>query len=151
MGSMSRVAKWAATAGLCLALSACAPIIRQHGYVPPEEDLAALTVGKDTRESVAAAVGRPSTEGILDNSGWYYVESRFRHFGAAAPREIEREVVAISFDARGRVANIERFGLEDGRAVVLSRRVTDSNVKGLSFIQQLMGNFGRLTADQIIQ
>jgi hypothetical protein len=48
------------------------------------------------------------------------------------------------------VSNVERFGLEDGQVVALSRRVTETNIKGVSFIRQLMGNFGRLTTDQLV-
>ena len=46
--------------------------------------------------------------------------------------------------------NVERFGLENGQAVVLSRRVTDSNIKGLSFLRQLLGNIGNINAGQLL-
>ena len=51
----------------------------------------------------------------------------------------------MTFNESGTVANVERFGLERGKVVPLSRRVTESNVKGLSVIQQLLGSFGRLS------
>ncbi len=137
-------------AALMVLIAACAPIVTRHGYVPSEEDLQQIIVGVDTRDSVASAVGRPSAAGILDDGGWYYVESRFETVGWGKPREVDRQVVAISFDGKGVVTNIERFGLERGRVVVLSRRVTDSNVKGIGFLQQLMGNVGRLTAEQLV-
>jgi len=53
-------------------------------------------------------------------------------------------LLAISFDANGRVSNIEEFGLEDGRVVQLSRRVTTSSVREVTFFAQLLGNFGRI-------
>lgn len=134
-----------------LVLSACVAQARYHGYVPSEEALAGIAVGKDTREDVATAVGRPSTEGLLSTSGWYYVRSEFRHLGAFAPKEVDRQVVAISFDDRGTVANIERFGLEGGRVVALSRRVTTSNTTGITFLQQLFGNIGRLDPNTLVQ
>lgn len=124
-------------------LSACAGIERNHGYVPPPDDLAAITVGRDTRETVAEAIGRPGTSGILDDSGWYYVKSRRRTVAFRAPQEISREVVAISFNTQGTVTNIERFGLRDGRIVALTRRVTDSNTAGIGFLRQAFGNLGR--------
>ncbi|WP_323042658.1 outer membrane protein assembly factor BamE [Gemmobacter sp.] len=141
-----------ALAGLALlALGACAEIIRNHGYTPSDEDLAAVTVGKDNRESVAAKVGRPSAGGLMADSGWYYVQSRWSHRGARAPQEVDRQVLAISFDTGGRVANIERFGLQDGQVVALSRRITESNVRGVGFIRQMMGNLGRFDAGQFIR
>ncbi|WP_342592295.1 outer membrane protein assembly factor BamE [Oceaniglobus trochenteri] len=136
---------------LVLAVAGCTAIYRNHGYVPADDELEAVVVGQDTRETVAAAVGRPTSTGVLDVGGWYYVKSRFRHFAYRAPQEIEREVLAISFDETGTVENIERFGLQDGRVVALSRRVTDSNVKGIGFLQQLFGNIGNFSAGDFLQ
>ncbi|MFV2001566.1 MAG: outer membrane protein assembly factor BamE [Paracoccaceae bacterium] len=127
---------------VALLLAACTTQFRNHGYAPSALDLAAITVGKDTRDSVAAAIGRPSAAGLLDNSGWYYVESRYRVSALLGEREISREVVAISFDGRGRVSNIERFGLADGRVVTLSRRITETTVKPPPLLRRLLGNVG---------
>jgi outer membrane protein assembly factor BamE (lipoprotein component of BamABCDE complex) len=146
----ARPVRWA-IAGLLVALTvACSPIFRNHGYVPTDQELALVAVGTDTRESVAEKVGRPTASGLLNDVGWYYVQSRFKTFGARAPQEIDRQVVAITFTEDGTVSNIERFGLEQGQVVTLSRRVTETNVRGVSLIKQLLGNLGNLRADQII-
>ena len=126
------------------AAAACSPLVTNHGFVPPDEDLDAILVGVDTRETVAEVIGTPSASGILSDSGYYYIAQRKEARGARAPRVIEREVVAISFDSAGVVSNVERFGLEDGNVVALSRRVTDSNIQGVGFIRQLFGNVGRV-------
>ncbi len=132
------------------ALAACTPIYRNHGYVPRDEDLAEITVGESTSEDVALAVGRPSAIGVLTGSGWFYVGSRFKQIGLRAPTEIDRQVVAITFDEAGIVENVERFGLEGGQVVAISRRVTDSNIKGVSFLRQLLGNIGNLSAGDFL-
>ncbi|SFP20503.1 outer membrane protein assembly factor BamE [Tranquillimonas alkanivorans] len=150
MGKVLRTTRLAAILAVGLAAAACSPIYRNHGYVPTDRDLADLSVGIDTRDTVAAAVGRPSAAGLLKESGWYYVQSRWRHYGAFEPREIDRQVVAISFNDGGVITNIERFGLEEGRVVPLSRRVTDSNIAGISFLRQLFGSVGNFTADQLL-
>lgn len=146
------IAKISIVATLCAALllSACSPVIRNHGFIPFQEDLDQIVVGQDTRESVAALVGPPTAGGVLSGGNYYYVASQFRHYGAVAPQEISREVLAIRFDAAGMVVNIERFGLEDGRVVVLSRRVTDDNIADTTFIRQLLGNIGRVNAADFI-
>lgn len=135
---------------LLLTLSACSSTFRNHGYVPDQQDLDDLMIGVDTKETVAGVIGRPGTSGLLTESGWYYVRSRFEHRTYHAPQEIDREVVAISFDKDGLVENIERFGLEDGQVVVLQRRVTDSNIKGVSFLRQLFGSLGRIDVSQLL-
>ena len=130
---------------LCFAVG-CTPIFRNHGFIPTEEDLSTITIGLDTRESVRTLVGPPTAGGALDGSGYYYVASTFRHFGAFAPQETNREVLAIRFNDAGVVSNIERFGLEDGNVIVLSRRVTDSNVADNKLIRQILGNLGQVDA-----
>jgi outer membrane protein assembly factor BamE (lipoprotein component of BamABCDE complex) len=150
---LSRLVSWVRLSvwGTVLAaMCACTPIYRNHGYVPRDEDLAAVKVGESTQEDVAFAVGRPSAIGVLTGSGWYYVGSRFRQIGIKAPQEIDRQVVAISFDDKGIVSNVERFGLQDGEVVTISRRVTSSNVKGVSFLRQLLGNIGNLGAGELL-
>nr|WP_111299761.1 outer membrane protein assembly factor BamE [Paracoccus saliphilus] len=133
-----------------LGLVACTPIYRNHGYVPPETDLAQVVVGQTTMDDLPDLIGRPTAQGLLTGSGWYYVGSRWRRVAAAAPEEIERQVVAISFAEGGVVSNIERFGLERGRIVALSRRVTDGSVTEISLIGQLLGNLGNFQAGDII-
>lgn len=131
-------------------VAGCVAQIRNHGYVPSEDDLSQVIVGVDTKETVGAVIGRPGTEGLLASSGWYYVRSQFSTLGAFAPKEIDRQVVAISFDANGTVSNIERFGLENGNVVALTRRVTTSNTAGITFLQQLFGNIGRFDSQNLL-
>lgn len=132
-------------------VAACAPVYNNHGYVPSDEELALLEVGVDTRETVAATIGRPSAAGLLNDLGWYYVQSRWKVSGVRPPKEEDRQVVAISFTEDGVVENIERFGLEKGKIVPISRRVTQTNIKGIGLLRQLFGNIGRLSADQIVK
>jgi outer membrane protein assembly factor BamE (lipoprotein component of BamABCDE complex) len=135
---------------LVVAVAACSPVYRNHGYVPSADELALVEVGTDTRETVGQKIGRPSTSGLLNDVGWFYVQSRYKHLGPRAPQEIDRQVLAVTFNEAGVVENIARYGLEDGKVVQISRRVTETNVKGLSFIQQILGNFGRIQAGDIL-
>ena len=128
--------------------AACTSMYRHHGYIPPDEDLAQIDVGA-TRDEVELAVGPPSTTGLLTDEGWFYVKSWYRDYAWRAPVEIDREVVAISFQG-DTVSNIERFGLEEGRVVVLSRRVTDRNVAGISLLQQVFGNLANFDPTRFI-
>ncbi|WP_170564309.1 outer membrane protein assembly factor BamE [Ruegeria atlantica] len=134
----------------CLVVAgACTPIFKNHGYVPPADQLAEIKVGVDTRDSVVETIGAPSSAGLVKDSGFYYVRSRVRHYGPKRPEVVSRELVAISFDQRGVVRNIERFGLEDGYVVVLDRRVTESSVQNRSFLRQLLGNIGNFNPANI--
>lgn len=135
---------------VAVALVACSPIARFHGYAPDEMQLSEIEVGRDTRESVAEKVGRPGLTGVMEGSAWYYVQSDWIHEGWRQPVEVNREVVAISFDASDRVSNIERFGLEQGEVVALSRRVTSTGPSGPAILRQLFANFGQLNPGQML-
>jgi len=140
----------ALAAALALSLAACSPITRNHGYAPSDADLQEVVIGIDTRDTVADVVGAPSAAGVMRDNAWYYVASKWEARGPLAPEEVEREVVAVTFDAAGVVANIERFGLEEGEVISLNRRVTEDNIRGVSFLRQLLGNVGNFTADQFL-
>jgi outer membrane protein assembly factor BamE (lipoprotein component of BamABCDE complex) len=129
-------------------LSGCAEY-RNHGYVPEEVNLARIEIG-DRREEVATVIGQPSVTGLLEDNAWFYVRSRYRDYAWRAPIEISREVVLITF-ANDRVTNIEHYGLEDGRIVPISSRVTDPSTAGVPFLRQLFGNIGNVGASALGQ
>lgn len=131
-------------------VTACTTRYRDHGYVPSDSDLAALTVGVDTRATVLEQIGSPTASGVSAAGDLFYVESRFQLYGPLEPKEIDREIVAIRFDAQGLVSNVERFGLDNGQIVPLSRRVTRDNVRDTTFIRQLFGALGRFNAADFI-
>lgn len=135
--------------GGTMLLSACAKDIRKSGYFPLEQELAAVTVGASTRADVTAALGSPSLQD--DGQGaLYYVGQRTSYFGPFPPKVIERQVVVVSFDARGKVANVQTLGLEDGVVVVLSQRVTESAAPDVKLFRQIFGNIGRVDAGQLV-
>ncbi len=150
MMGVSRIVRAMAAIFLAVTLSACSATYQNHGYIPPQDALDAIIIGADTRETLKTSIGAPGTSGLLTDGAWYYTQSRFRHFAYREPEEIDRQVVAISFDDKGVVSNVERFGLERGRVIVLSRRVTEANVKGIGFLQQLFGSFGRVDVSNLL-
>ena len=120
------------------ATAGCTQMDRFHGFVPPEEELASLQIGTTTKDEIIDVLGRPMAEQALQNNTIYYAASQFRHFGPFAPRVIDRQVVALDFDANDRLRNISRYTLEDGRVVVLDRRVTEDGINDITFLSQLL-------------
>lgn len=136
--------------GLALAggLTACAATFTNHGYVPPPELLSEIGIGS-SREQVAEIAGSPGTGGVMRDEAWFYTQYRVRNFTYNAPEVIERDIVAISFSDAGRVTNIERFGLNDGQIVQLSRRVTESSVRDVGFLRSILSNFGQISLGDV--
>ncbi len=150
LGKFRRAIKQVALALLVLSIAAaCARLSESHGYIPEQAALDEVVVGQDTTQTAGLILGRPGTNGIVDARGWYYVRSDYERFLWRAPKEVNRQVVAVSFDEAGVIENVERFGLEEGQVVVLSRRVTTSNTRGVSFLRQLFSNLGNFDAGQL--
>lgn len=150
MQGFGQIIRITVAALLALSITACSATFRNHGYMPADEEIDMILIGVDNRETLGATIGAPGTSGLLTEGAWYYVQSRFKHLAYNAPEEIDRQVLAVSFDANGLVANVERFGLDEGRVIALSRRVTDSNIKDLTFLSQLFSSFGRFDASTLL-
>ncbi|CTQ50300.1 outer membrane protein assembly factor BamE [Jannaschia donghaensis] len=147
---MSGLGKGLVSLLFVVGLSACAATYRNHGYVPDALALQDVVVGVDTRDTVATSIGRPATNGVERDDAWYYVQSRVRHYAYRAPEFEKRELVAVSFADNGTVTNVERFGLERGRVVTLSRRVTETSIRDYGLVQQIIRNFGRIDVGETL-
>lgn len=132
------------------AASGCTRIDEFHGFAPSDAELSSVEIGQSTKDAVIADFGPPFSDGSLENNAIYYVSSQFRYFGALAPEEVDRQIVAIRFDASDRVQNVSRYTLEDGRVVALDRRVTEDGINDVTFLGQLLGSFGRVDAASLL-
>ena len=133
-----------------IGMSACTAIYRSHGYVPNETDVAEIEVGVTERSDVVRALGQPAVRNSQYGESWFYIRTDFRHFNYEQTKIVDREIVVVSFDDSGPVSNVERYGLEDGRVVAMSRRVTETNLGRLSVIEQLLRSLGRIDPAELI-
>ena len=139
----------AVTFCVALTLAGCSSIIRNHGYVPPQEEIDDIVIGVDTRDAVIDILGTPLLGGLREVNAIYYVASKWQHAGIAKPRPIERTIVAVVFNNDDTVADIVRLGLEDGQFVVLNRRISGGGAKDISVLQQIRRSLGRLNAETL--
>lgn len=149
MRALGHITRIGATLVLCAVVAGCTATYRNHGYIPSDEELSQIKVGVDTRDTVAEAVGTPTSAGVLSDSAYYYVQSRVKNFAWQAPEVIDRQVVAISFTGKGTVEGIGRYTLQDGNVVPLTRRYT-RNGQDVSFIRKLLANLGKFSAGDFI-
>lgn len=147
---MKRAAIVVLAAMLGGAMSACSPVIENHGYAPDESLLADIAVGQDTRGSVRRKIGRPSSSGVFSDTGWYYVATTVKKYMYHAPKVTDRRVVAIEFDQNDLVASMNVYGLEDGRVIDLQTRTTPTHGRKLTILQQLLGNLGKFSGEELL-
>lgn len=136
--------------GLLTVTAACGSIDRFTGYLPSEAEVESLQVGISTKEDAIAVFGPPLADRALENNTIYYAASQIRTLGPFAPRIVDRQVLAVAFDSDDVLRNISRYTLDDGRVVVLDRRVTEDGINDVSFLGQLFASFGRLDAGALL-
>jgi outer membrane protein assembly factor BamE (lipoprotein component of BamABCDE complex) len=134
---------------------ACAPVKDYHGYIADEVTPAMLEPGTDTRTTVLAKLGSPSTTGMFmpgepitpalsDDPVWIYVTYVQGRLAYLRPKEIERTVTAIRFDAEDRVESVEVKDLADGQRLAYASRETPTRGRELGILEQIFGSVGRV-------
>jgi outer membrane protein assembly factor BamE (lipoprotein component of BamABCDE complex) len=131
-------------------VTGCTTMYKDHGYLPLEESLNQVAIGKDNRGFVTGLLGSPIGSGVLDDGAIFYISTRIKTYLFYEPKVVSRDMIVVSFDSQDKVSNVESFSLEDGRIVVLSRRVTEAPVKGPKILSQILGNFGNVSADDLL-
>jgi outer membrane protein assembly factor BamE (lipoprotein component of BamABCDE complex) len=127
---------WALLAGATM-LAGCASVESQRGYVPDQQAISSVEVGMDTKDTVNKKLGDPSTAATFGNDVWYYISSHVEQNAFFAPRATDRNIVAVEFAKDGKVTDIHKYTLTDGRVVDFVTRETPTRGRELNLIQQI--------------
>jgi outer membrane protein assembly factor BamE (lipoprotein component of BamABCDE complex) len=134
------------SAALCLLAlgAACSPVQSHSGFRPDFNNvqIADPEVGVDTKDTVTARFGTPSTSAVFDQTTWYYLSSVQERFAFYTPRTTDRRVLVVRFDASNVVSAVEHFGLERGRIVAYNGDKTPTRGRELGVLEQIFGNIG---------
>ncbi|MBN9479661.1 MAG: outer membrane protein assembly factor BamE [Bordetella sp.] len=128
-----------------VAAGACAPVVATQGFQAVDAKPQDVEVGVDTRETVLAKLGTPSTTSTFESDNvWYYLTQTTQRYTYNKPQVSQRTVTEITFaDSGDKVANVRTLGLEDGRQIAMERRETPTRGRQLTILEQLLGNVGR--------
>lgn len=135
-----------ALAALCLVgmgAGACAPTVAYNGFQAREDKPQDVKVGEDTKSTVLARLGSPSTVATFEPNIWYYVSQMTEKVAYKNPKVQTREVVMIKFGADEKVAEVKAYGLKNGFEIAYNKAETPTRGRELSVIEQLLGNIGR--------
>lgn len=128
-----------------IALSACTIESYPRGFYIDEEYAEGITPGFDSQGSVQLLLGRPTITNTFDQSSWYYISEVARRRSFSKAKAVERNILAVHFDAQGMVTEIQRYTLADGRDVDFRKDTTPTRGKKLGLFEQLFGNIGRFS------
>jgi outer membrane protein assembly factor BamE (lipoprotein component of BamABCDE complex) len=126
-----------------LALSACTPVTAMNGFVAVDTQPSDIKVGTDTRNTVVAKLGSPSTVSAFDKNTWYYITQTSDKMAYLYPQLKSRRVVSIAFDKDLKVIAVKQLTLKDGYELAYEKRETPTRGRELSWIEQILGTIGR--------
>jgi outer membrane protein assembly factor BamE (lipoprotein component of BamABCDE complex) len=118
-------------------LIGCVPVENQRGYVPDQTAVASIAVGMDTKDTVSKKLGDPSSAATFGNDVWYYMSAHVEQNAFFAPRATERNILAVEFAKDGKVTDMHRYTLADGRVVDFVSRETPTRGRELTLLQQI--------------
>ncbi len=130
-------------AAVALPLVACAERVDVRGNLPDVEQILEIEPGLSTREDVVRVLGTPSALSTFKDRTWYYIGQRQEQVAFFRPDVMERSVLTVTFDERGRVEGTKLHTIEDARDVELVERETPTEGRELTLLQQLIGNIGQ--------
>jgi outer membrane protein assembly factor BamE (lipoprotein component of BamABCDE complex) len=129
-----------------LALSACGNDVNLRGNTPDPEDIAEIRPGVHSRQDVIDILGSPSTVSTFEERRWYYIGQKTQVVAFMKPEVLDRNVLIVTFDDSGLVAGTQSYGIADAKDISPVDRVTPTEGRDLTFLQQLFGNIGRFSS-----
>ena len=128
---------------LALSLSACESRKNTRGNLLDPERVEDIRPGELNRDEVVEILGSPSSITPFSSDTWYYISQRTETYSFFAPKVLERQIVVVSFDKKGKVTKVDTVGLEQGREIIPVARKTPTHGNKLTVLEQLIGNLGR--------
>jgi len=141
MSSRALIAAVFVSAGL----SACSPTRNYHGYIADEAAPSAVEPGVDTRSTVLARLGSPSTKSIFDDNTWIYLSSTREQYAFYLPKTSQRTVTAIKFGEDDSVQEIGQYTVEDGQTIRYASAETPTRGRELGLWEQIFGTIGAVS------
>ncbi len=139
-----RLAAAALLAGTVMVLPGCSAIRESRGYI--DDPLLTRTVepGIDNQQSVEGTLGRPTFVSQFGQPTWYYVSSITGQRPFTRPRIREHAVLAVRFDAAGKVIGVDRSGVDKVVFLDPNGNKTPTLGRERGFLEDLFGNIGQV-------
>ncbi len=122
--------------------TACADdlFLVHNGNIPAKEKIAEIHLGQ-SKQDVMNILGAPSLTTGLSDDHWIYMASTVKKVAFFRPEEIDRKVLAISFD-NNNINKIEQLTLADGNNLKVDTDITQSVEQEQGFFRKYFGGVG---------
>jgi|JI8StandDraft_2_1071088.scaffolds.fasta_scaffold21717_1 outer membrane protein assembly factor BamE (lipoprotein component of BamABCDE complex) len=131
-------------AAATMLLPACSAIRESRGYIVDPTLTALIQPKIDNQQSVEGTLGRPTFTSQFGTPTWYYVSSITGQRPFNRPRIKDHSVLAVTFDANGRVSEVTRSGAEQVVYLDPNGNKTPTLGRERGFLEDLFGNIGQV-------
>jgi outer membrane protein assembly factor BamE (lipoprotein component of BamABCDE complex) len=131
-------------AGAAATLPACTAIQESRGYIVDPVLTGAIQPQIDNQQSVEGTLGRPTFTSQYGTPTWYYVSSITGQRPFNRPRIQTHSVLAVTFDAGGRVTGVKRSGVDQVVFLDPNGNKTPTLGRERGFLEDLFGNIGQV-------
>lgn len=134
-----------AAAVIGLSLSACTSGLsvvqsRAHGYDLSEDAVKQIRIGQSAA-LVNAVLGSPQlTNNFATETAWYYWGEKVQQTAFGLELSKQRTVLAIYFDKKMKVKDLERLGVQDGKVITMESRRTPSYGEDRTFLESIINS-----------
>jgi outer membrane protein assembly factor BamE (lipoprotein component of BamABCDE complex) len=147
-GSARFVAVLGAGVVLGVLAGGCTPMRESHGWVSDSASQGDVQPGVDTKSTVMARMGSPSSTSTLGGNDWYYVTALQQSYAYFKPKTTARTITVVRFNPDDVVATVDKFGVEKGQVIDYSTQKTPTRGRELGVLEQIFGTVGtRLPQD----
>ena len=134
--------------GTALALSGCAPTLKQTGYLQYDANPATDIAVGDSEATVLDKLGNPSQTSLYDPGEWYYIDQVSMKMTYKQPKVTSRNVTVVRFDKDAKtVAEVKTLTLADGRVLTPTPEKTPTRGRSLTALEQILGTVGQQKLD----
>jgi len=125
-------------------LPGCTSIRESRGYISDPTLTSVIQPKIDNRQSVEGTLGRPTFTSQFGTPTWYYVSSITGQRPFNRPRIRNHAVLAVTFDANGRVSEVKRSGIDQVVYLDPNGDKTPTLGRERGFLEDLFGNIGQV-------
>ena len=130
--------------------SGCSKIVEQNGVPTNDALYQKLNIGESTKSQVRKILGEPL---VIDDKlaeTWIYFNQKVEKVAFFEPKLSTRKVILLSFK-NSILMNKETFSQKDSQIIEISTKKVISGGRKLTVLQQIFGNIGNFSSQNLNQ
>ena len=128
----------------------CSKVTEFNGFDPGLDVLTKLEKGKSKKSKVKDLLGEPPIIKGVGGGTWIYFSQEMEKLAFYEPKVVSRSIILLTFTGV-RLSEIERYTIENSRIIDISTKKVVSGGRKLTILQQIFGNIGNFSSQNLQQ